>query len=445
MNDDDYYRIRESGLGFDNESRASFSVAIVLGQSACASAVGQSVALNLINILLRFINNVTIAMPADRSDLLVKFPFVHGDFAECLRAVAERCDPRATMRLVSTANFSRDRSFRCYSIGIGPDTGAPCDLYLSASVTPPIENLLGQVLVGAGVAALLGAANVARTISGLEPLVIRLSGWNLASDNAAEAGPGEWVPLDVGTVRMIGAGAVGGAVAYWLHQWGVGGKWQVIDQDVIRLKNVSKTLAFSTSEAEEVQGYSTMKVQVIERLLPNVTPIDSWYDTWDRQSIARPDIVLPLANERGVRARVASDSETVVLHATTSTQWQSIVHRHIAGRDDCIACRFPDRVPVKMNCSSGSLGTLESSITNRDASLPFVAGASGLMLATMLKRLQLGELASLSWNYCTWHWRTEARFRAAGRYSCASGCGTYLPRDVRRLVNSNGRWAHLDA
>ncbi len=452
MNDAEYYRLRESGTGFGTRGTEGFSVAIAIGKEACQSATGQSLALNLVNILLRFVNRATILLAKGDSDLLVKFPYTAPSFEETIRSIWRHCDPRA---LVTFGTLTTQPpiiiSSADYSIGIGSDIPTGCDLYLSsegfighACRSPAPISASPQTLVGSGVAALLGAANVARKLSGIDPFPVRLSGWNFAEDDKADRGPTDWPTLDVGTVRMIGAGAVASALAYWLFQWGVSGTWQIIDPDVIKLKNVAKSLAFSTSEAAEISPPGVKKVHVLERLLPCSLGQDVWYADWDRSLAPLPDVILPLANERGIRASIANDSATLVLHATTSTRWQSSVHRHIAGSDDCIACRFPDTTPAAMKCSTGSVADASSPTKTRDASLPFVAGGSGLMLAVLLQRLQLGQLERLPWNYCTWHWRTERQFTSTGTYSCRSGCASFLPRAVRRTINAKGRWAHLD-
>jgi hypothetical protein len=451
MNEREYYQIRESGTGFGAGGEKRFAVAIVIGVHACRTRAGQSLALNLINMVLRFVNRVTVVLAEDENDLLVRFPYQEPSFQETIRCVHRHCDPRASFTVITPAAQGPSENSPDYSIGVGADVPTDCDLYLSAdgfigdaSREPLPDPGPSEELIGAGVAALLGAANVARKMDAVEPLTIRLSGWNFAEGERAEQGPGEWKSLDVGTVRIIGAGAVAGALANWLYQWGVSGRWQIIDRDVIKLKNVSKTLVFSTVDAAEVTPPGIRKVRVLERLLPVSMSVETWYDEWDKRNVPLPDVILPLANERGIRSRVAAESATIVLHATTSTQWQSHVHRHLAGEDDCIACRFPDVAPVPLKCSTGSLADPESPGTTRDASLPFVAGGSGLLLAVMLKRLQLGQLAEVPWNYCTWHWRTQNRFTSTGRHSCRRGCSMYLPTELRRTINAEGRWAHLD-
>lgn len=450
MNDLEYYGIRKSGLSFDAASRSTYAVTIVLGRTACTSQVGQSIALNLLNLVLRFINNVTVVIPSESEELRIRFPFAAKDLAGSVEKLVDACDPRAHVEVISNVPIVGGKVVGDYSIGIGDDIGAACDLYLSAnrfigtSSKIPISSEPTNVFVGAGVAALVGAANIARHINRQEPLVNSISAWNFVDGDTAEAGPDEWTPLNIGRARVVGAGAVASALFYWLHQWGDKSFWDIVDADIVHLKNISKTVAYSTNDSVEIGKNRVKKVDVLARLLNNVSPFDAWYDEWDKDLAPQPDVVVPLANERGVRARLASESNTVVLHATTDTDWNSFLHRHIAGRDDCVACRLPDTRTVTMACSTGAFARASVDSPSRDSSLPFVGAASGLMLAVLLKRLELSLLADLDWNGCVWMWQTENKFRRVRKYSCEPGCQTFLPPGIRTKINSAGRWSFLD-
>ncbi len=80
------------------------------------------------------------------------------------------------------------------------------------------------------------------------------------------------------------------------------------------------------------------KAQLLKSQLPDAEFANEWYDSC-ATTAEHFDVVLPLANECDVRSLVASRSFAVCLHATTGENWLSQLHRHIAGKDDCIACR----------------------------------------------------------------------------------------------------------
>ena len=68
-----------------------------------------------------------------------------------------------------------------------------------------------------------------------------MSLWSLSA--AADAtGPAALEPLDVGGVWMVGAGAVGSCLAWWLRLVGVTGLWTIIDGDVVDITNLNRGL-----------------------------------------------------------------------------------------------------------------------------------------------------------------------------------------------------------
>ncbi len=148
-------------------------------------------------------------------------------------------------------------------------------------------------------------------------------------------------------------------------------------------------------------GQETPKAEVAAALI-GATPYVGWYDKWAEEEESRPDLVLPLANERSVRALIAGRGEPVLLHATTSPNWSAQMHRHLPGTDDCPACRIPEAARPILACSAGPAKPEEAA--SSDAALPFVSSMAGLMLATALLRLDSpGSFLSTAVN----HWQLD--------------------------------------
>ena len=110
-----------------------------------------------------------------------------------------------------------------------------------------------------------------------------------------------------------------------------------------------------------------------------------WYDQWQPDHDVRYDLVLPLANDRGVRALMTQRGEPLLLHATTSANWTAELHRHSPDRDDCPACRIPDTAQPKMACANGP--AIPEQPSSPDAALPFLSAGAGLLLAAALADL----------------------------------------------------------
>jgi hypothetical protein len=214
--------------------------------------------------------------------------------------------------------------------------------------------------------------------------------------------------------------------------------------DRVKLHNTNRSLLFLPRHAGWRGSSIEFKANILASVLPDALPFTAWYDVCQEIADRQFDVILCLANERDVRTIVAQRLSTVVLHATTGRDWLSILHRHIAGKDDCIRCRTRDMRTPDFECSTAKIRNAEGG-RSQDASLPFLSAASGLMLATALQKLQMGTLDRETLN--EWHWDFASSFRIAkcGQRQCLGGRSiAATPASVRREINKDLKWAHLD-
>jgi hypothetical protein len=297
---------------------------------------------------------------------------------------------------------------------------------------------------GAGLAACLGAATALKVEVGLPVSPRVLSAWNYAEGDEADRGPATLEPMDVGRVLMVGGGAVASAATYWLWQWGAGGDWTVLDADIVKVHNTNRGMLFMPADAGWPTGNPRQKSELVAQFLPNGHGVPQWYDEAAATHEARFDVVLSLANDRNVRHFLSHRNATVTLQATTGRNWLSQLHRHVAGSDDCPSCRLDEVKEPRFSCSTGPVVTGPEGEKN-DSALPFLSAASGLMLATLLQRLQAGVLMETSRNNWRWDFLSVHRLATAGRSRCLEQCRNWYPRAVRDQVNAGTRWSHLDS
>jgi molybdopterin/thiamine biosynthesis adenylyltransferase len=270
---------------------------------------------------------------------------------------------------------------------------------------------------------------------------VHLSAWNFREGNDAERGPELPGPLDVGNVLLVGVGGVGSCLAYWLREFGIIGSWHVLDGDDAILHNLNRCLGLLARDVGLLGGLARNKAVAAAELF-GASPHPLWYDQFDHESF-KPDLILPLANERAVRHSVACRGEPVVMHATTSRAWEAQLHRHLPGRDDCISCRMPDSISqVQLSCATVSLPSAGGSST--DAALPFLSATAGVLLVSGLYRLQLGQFANDPHNFWAVCFRDVRRHCRPARWTCRDGCTTTLPARVRRRIHAGRRWSYLD-
>jgi hypothetical protein len=226
--------------------------------------------------------------------------------------------------------------------------------------------------------------------------------------------------LALGRVLQVGAGAVGAALDYWLYAFGAGLEdWLILDGDLVDVSNLNRQLLYRSTDAGFPAGPAAQKARRSAELTGAGGRVEFWGE--DQAVIeATYDTVLALADERGVRAALQMRQPPILLHATTSANWQAQSHRHIPALDDCIVCRLP-AAPVKLRCSNAELG--EKAI---EAALPFLSASAGLLLAAELVRLSEGQIADSVIN------------------SCQAECQTWLPPAVRLGLAAGTRFADLD-
>ena len=437
-------RDRRSGQYVGDGGMPVGPVGLVVGADAAETVAGQLATLALVNMLARVHRTLVVKVPdvplAVRSTLTVAT-----DISQAVLGTAKAINPY--IDVVEAGSLDG-----VPTLGIGVGVASGLDGYLvvdgwSGGVAGVPSAMGGgeRSILGAGMASCLAAAFLFHRARGRHPGWHSVSLWHLA-EAAGDPGPTISWPLDVGEVVVIGGGAVGSGVAYWLSQVGVLSPWTFVDLDVVRLHNTNRGLGMTAADAGWPGGIvGEEKATVAARLLGErgrgyVGSYRAWLTEHPED---RPDLVIPLANEDGIRVAVMARGEPVLIHGTTSHNWTAELHRHIPDVDDCIPCRLPDRVHARLACSEGPADPGDTAEFG-DAALPFLSGTAALLVVAGLMQLQVGALAGQPRNHWCLHMELGHRLVTATRWSCGAGCTRILPREVRRRVRTGGRWDHLD-
>jgi hypothetical protein len=412
-------------------------VALRVGADAASNRAGQIAALAIVNMLARVHRTIHIDAPA--APLLAR-PLVDGpDLAAVLLRTASAIDPCGRFTLEAAP-------LGVPSIGLGARAPLGCTLYAGADASCGVIDanpvpISGDALLGAALCSCLACAALFRIVmlDQTGPVARKVvSAWNVGEDGDAAPGLTDLPVLDVGEVWMVGAGAVGAAVGYWLREFGVRGRWMVVDADVVKLHNTNRGLLFVPAHA----GWGGAQVVRKARLVASAfggEAVEQWLDTWAATDQTRPDLVLPLANERGARHAVAALGFEVVLHATTSRLGTAQLHRHVAGLDDCIACRMHGTETVAMGCSAAPVLVGQSPV---DAALPFISAGAGLLLVAALHQLQRSELLSAATNQRSLDLLSPYRVTQGLERRCHYRCASTIDTRARAALNAGGRWVH---
>jgi hypothetical protein len=421
--------------GFKADDRA---VVVSIGEGA-SSEPGHALAISLINMLARAHRRILVVGDLERR-VLCRAPLGGDSLYDATIDLARAINP-----FIEVEMSERVPTDRLVHIGIGDPTAElplGADGWLAmvgagAAVAPG-----HWTLPGAGLAACVGAAvafNRARGVEGLPSGAFSL--WEYGAGSIAQ-GPPLDARVDVGDVLQVGAGAVGAALSWWLVLCGWAGRWWIADGDSVDVSNLNRQLMFVAADA----GFPNVEPRnkaagVAERMALEATASPHWWGE-DGTLVDRDyDVILPLANERGARPLLQARSSTVLLHATTSRNWEAQVHRHVAGHDDCVPCRIPNESPGPMfGCSTGDVGQER----RQDAALPFLSGTAGLLLMTALAKLQMGRLLDDKANYHALGFDGPAPYRQVITKQCRDGCSSWMA-DEQRIATARGRFADLDA
>lgn len=254
--------------------------------------------------------------------------------------------------------------------------------------------------VGGALAGCVGAALLMRAALGEEVhgISARLSAWNFRGGEAALPGP-RAASGGLGEVLLVGCGAVGSAMAFLLPLLGLSARFTLVDGDLVDVSNLNRSPIFLIGDV------GLPKPEVVQRYLSRhgarAQSVAKWFDEAVADGSifsARPDVVVPAANDRDVRHSIQHQLPPVQVYGATNRDWQAFLGRHVPLREDCLACRYPkpqtaDDPP--MACSVGSISTPAFAASEHaDAALPFLSAAAAVLAVAELAKVSLQEVPS---------------------------------------------------
>jgi len=415
------------------------------------SAAGQVAVLTATNLLAR--SHPAVFLSAPDAQLVIASPRGGSTLHEACDRIVRGVDPDLTFR--ATRVIPADVP----TMGLGAQSERATvycggQRWTAILARNPVDTSVDQSsLLGLGLAVTMASGTLFRLSLGLEGFREgSASLWSLGQPGSDLTGPPQAGPIDVGTTWLVGVGAVGSCLAWWLHVLGIEGSWTAIDGDDVKALNLDRSLGFFADQTPEMGSGPMKKSDAVATLHPRIASFPGWWHEWVAQDPHSPDVLVLDANEYGVRSAVAAYSHPAVITATTSRNWTGELHRHLLLRDGCVACRFPAAAPI-FECATapvvvhapGDSGSETQDVAeSTDASLPFLSATAGLLQVAALLQLQHGEWARHEHN----HW--EVGFDPAGslvqshNWPHWASCRTVASPDVRTRLHSGTRWHQLD-
>lgn len=437
MKEEFYDQFQSRTLAYLPEFRADPRPVVVHVGASAHTGPSHVALLGLTNMLARAHRRIVVVGDLDR-DLACRDPFGPTHLEEAVVTLARGVNPFIDIDVAP--RMPDEHSLITIGLGEAAEirlgfVGWLAEFGEGATVADDSQSVLGAML-GACLAA---AAAFHRQVGASDTPKGTFSLWDYVRPSELP-GPTLDGVLDLGRVLQVGVGAVGAALDYWMSFLGFRGPWTLVDGDAVDVTNLNRQLFFLAADAGW-QGLSRNKALVVaERLGSDAIASPRMYGQDQAIVDADYDLILPLANEGGVRPALQGRAEPVLLHATTTRNWTTISHRHVAGVDDCIVCRLPAEQDPTFTCSTGEVPTQD----RNDASLPFLAGLAGALLLRDLIALQMGELLERTTNFASVNLREPVPFTSEYRWTCQPNCMNRLPAAVRRPLTEGSRYAHLD-
>ena len=445
-----FYRRRDNrtnAYGQVDVRYAQRSVLITADTSALTSFAGQVMFLITCNLLARWCRRVLVAVP----EVALREHFrARGSLVDTALCTMRDADPFGEFerQTVLEGDLHVHLGDECPHVA-ARSTIMTCAGWL-AGVRRRGESGLsmgdGDNPIGAAHAAVLAGAQVFRDALGRDELYSpgfifdALTGAPWIAGSPVEASLPE--DLSIGRALMTGAGSVASSALFFGELFGLRALVDLVDADWIKIENFARSPVFGRS------GYGDRKVQVLAKHLAGsgltIRPIAAWWHEADLSpTLEGYDLLLPLANEHGIRWELQNRVPPLMVHASTGRNWNVNFARHVPGRDDCLVDRFEglhDK-PV-LACAEGNIAT-EGPIAI-DAALPFLSFFAGLLVATDLVRLTLPHYPRTP-NFAHYSFRANRfvpQFDARGP---RTGCICQHQGDLFWRLRASTRHARLSA
>ncbi len=354
--------------------------------SHAAGYDGQVAVLTAANLLARMTPAVALDVP--RVPIVAPLPWAGHDLREHLLGLVFKADPFGKFVC---------RPFRegDYAIQLAPD-GAPAvahgsgwNIYLGPPPSP-LPSAAAPNPIGPAMAAILAAAAAFRSDLRGAPGTVLLNSldWRHSS---IEADEGELLPEPaLGEIWTVGTGSVGTAILYFLALATRNFAAGLFDMDVVKIHNLDRSPLFIADHVgmpKVAAAAACLREAGLGAVRTDPRALDE-SALWRNREAGTPDILIPAANERNVRAVIETGFPPVQIYATTGRHWQAAVIRHVPFRDPCSFCLFPVQDHVPTECAGGEVAVRERE-KPVDAALPFLSFAAGAMAAGEILKLGL--------------------------------------------------------
>ena len=381
----------------ENTDYRNKRVLVAVDEETARTFNGQIMVMTSLNLLSRFCRNISLLCDDDVKAVSIPGKFYDQNFPSALLRMLRSIDPFGNFRLVDSdeGNYDEILAVGNPRLSRSPDFGIDSDGWLSylskSKIVPPLKKRRPNPM-GASASACIATGEIFKNMLRMDAGIkddLCFSAYDYSINSTKPINPSLPGSIDLGYAQVVGCGALGNAVGFFLSMLPVKGRMTLIDYDRVELSNLNRCPTFTAHDVGK------MKVDALTDFLSEarveINPFPSKYSEFvHKHGAGYPDIVLSLVDRNRPRHEIQMDMPSLILYAATS-EWTFSIGRHKALEDDCHICRFPDVERDDGECATVSI-TPDISPEVREefaASVSFVSSTAAVFLVSELVKIRL--------------------------------------------------------
>lgn len=400
MNASTFYRERDSRTLKLTEKTdyRNKNVLVAVNEDIAKTLNGQIMIMTSLNLLSRFCRNISILCDDDIEASFVPRMFYDKNFPSAMLSMMKSIDPFGSFKLISSdkGNYDKILTVGNYELSKTPDFGIDSDgwfSYLSKKRMPYLPKRRQPNPIGSAASACIATSEIFKSMLGIDAGIedsVCFSMFDYSINNMDAINPNLPTSIDLGYVQMVGCGALGSAVGFFLSMLPVTGRVSLIDYDMVEISNLNRCPTFTINDVGK------MKVNGLADFFSGTNiEIDHFPNTYSefvaKLGAGNPDVVLSLVDRNRPRHEIQMNMPRLVLYAATG-EWVFSIGRHKALEDDCHICRFTDVEDEEgEECAIVDITPSISPYVNEEfaASVSFVSSTAALFLVSELLKIRL--------------------------------------------------------
>jgi molybdopterin/thiamine biosynthesis adenylyltransferase len=362
---------------------------------------GQTILLSSSNLIARFCRNIDVICDESIDTIHISPKFYRKKVADTTMKMLKSIDPYGNFRIVKKprAEYDAVLAVGTPSSGVSPDVWINSNGWIAYISKTEIELPNGrkkQNPIGAGAAACFGTGEIFKHLLDIKDKnryieKVTFSSLDYSMNCADFLNPDLPEDIRLGNVQMVGAGAIGSGVVFFLCMLPITGSLTLIDNENIDVSNLNRYMIATLDDV------NMPKIKVATEYLGHhqieIASYQCRYNEYTRnEGAGNFDVVLPLVDNNEARHQVQMNMPLLTIYGTTG-EWAFTIGRHKALEYDCLICRYPNLESIDESCGTATVSerTEKGSLEEHIAAVSFVSALAGVLTAgELIKRSIIG-------------------------------------------------------